>query len=785
MTSSEEELLRTLATFKATLESTSEAILATDELGNITQSNLHFYEMWNVPPGTNHRQMLPDMAKSLKDPAIYVAVVDDIYTSAPEESRDLLEFKDGRVIERITKIQRIEGRNVGRVWSYRDLTERVLSEESRSRLAAVVESSDDAIISKTLEGVITTWNAGAERIFGYTAAEVIGKSITILIPNELLHEEPTILGRIKSGDRIDHYETERVGKNGARLVVSLTVSPVRDSTGKIVGVSKIARDITEQRREIKERERVEAALRESEQHLRAMFNQAAVGIAEAELNGRFTQVNTKFSEILGYSPEELMELTFKDLTHPDDLVETITLTDQLISGNAGHHSYEKRYIRKDGSVVWALATITLLEDDEGKPRQLVSVIEDISARKQVELAKQELLESERAARMEAEKLSRLKDEFLATLSHELRTPLNAILGWTYIIGQKPDDESMVREGIEVVERNARTQTQLVADLLDMSRIISGKMRLDVQQVQLPELVEAAIESVLPSADAKGVRVEVILDPVGDIVHGDPNRIQQIVWNLLSNAVKFTPRDGKIQVVLHRINSHVEISVSDTGKGIRADFLPYLFERFSQQDSSAAREHGGLGIGLALVKQLTELHGGKVRAHSPGENKGSTFVIEIPLAAVRPFEEEAGPRLHPTSNYEGPGGGDLPSLEGLKILIVDDEPDGRAILRRILEEVGANVTTAGSADEGYSVLVATHPDILVSDIGMPGQDGYEFIRRVRKAGYTMPAMALTAFARSSDRTRALLAGFQTHIGKPVEPVELLVTVASLIASRGPR
>ncbi|MBC8065245.1 MAG: PAS domain S-box protein, partial [Chlorobia bacterium] len=507
------------------------------------------------------------------------------------------------------------------------------------------------------------------------------------------------------------------------------------------------------------------------------------GIAEANLQGCFTHVNVKFCEILGYSAEELLQLTFMDITHPLDLESTRAYIGRLLAGEIAHQVTEKRYIRKDKTDVWCLTTVTLLKDLDGKPRQYVGVIEDISSRKEADLARQELLESERAARVEAEKLSRIKDEFLATLSHELRTPLNAIVGWTHLIRKYDSDPKMVREGIDVIERNANLQTQLVADLLDMSRVISGKMRLDVQQVQLPVLIEAALDSVRPGAETKGVKIESILDPIVDPVHGDPSRLQQIVWNLLSNAVKFTPRGGKVQVVLSRVNSHIEIAVSDTGKGIRSEFLPHLFERFSQQDSSAAREHGGLGIGLALVKQMVELHGGQVNAYSAGEDKGATFIVAIPLAVVQQPQEDAEKRSHPKTNPVGIASSELPSLKGLTILAVDDEADARNLLKRLLEDVGAKVILASSADEALTFLNKNQADILISDIGMPGKDGYTFIKQVREGGNAIPATALTAFARSSDRTKALMAGFQSHVGKPVDPVELLVTVAALVGRAG--
>jgi signal transduction histidine kinase/PAS domain-containing protein len=383
-------------------------------------------------------------------------------------------------------------------------------------------------------------------------------------------------------------------------------------------------------------------------------------------------------------------------------------------------------------------------------------------------------ESERAARASAEQAGQLKDEFLATLSHELRTPLNAILGWTYLLRTHSDDVDRVQRGIDIIERNARVQTQLISDLLDISRIVTGKMRLDVQRVELPSVISAALEAVRPAADAKGVRLQPIIEPIVEPIHGDPARLQQIVWNLVSNAVKFTPKGGRVQVVLARVNSHVEIRVSDTGEGIAAEFVPHLFERFTQADASPAREHAGLGIGLALVKQLVELHGGRVRAASDGIGKGATFVVELPLAIMHSLEE---PGIHPRA-ATAPLDIGAHQLNGLRLLIVDDEPDALEMAQQVLQDYGAEVVTAVSADAGLALLDGQDFDALLSDIGMPRKDGYEFIRDVRRAGHRLPAAALTAFARSEDRTRALLYGYQAHITKPVEPTELLATVVSL-------
>ena len=398
-----------------------------------------------------------------------------------------------------------------------------------------------------------------------------------------------------------------------------------------------------------------------------------------------------------------------------------------------------------------------------------------------ETSRVQLLEAERAARSDAERAGRMKDEFLATLSHELRTPLNAILGWSTILSIKPPTEDDLANGLRTIERNARAQTQIIEDLLDMSGIISGKVRLDVKRVTLASVVQAAVETVRPTADAKGVKLSVVLDQNMGFVNGDANRLQQVFWNLLTNAVKFTPRENRIQVVLERVNSSLQVSVADTGQGIEPTFLPYVFDRFRQADATITRSHGGLGLGLAIVKQLVELHGGKVGVSSEGVGKGATFTVLLPIIAVNAGKTAVLPdlRREPSesalrANYD--------DITGISVLVVDDEPDSRALVKRLMEDCHARVTSAASAPEAFELLQHIRPDVLVSDIGMPNEDGYSLIRRVRglhaDAGGRTPAIALTAYARGEDRVTAMRAGFQHHMSKPVDPSELIAVIASL-------
>ncbi len=395
-----------------------------------------------------------------------------------------------------------------------------------------------------------------------------------------------------------------------------------------------------------------------------------------------------------------------------------------------------------------------------------------------------LLENERRLRSAAEQLSNIKDEFLATLSHELRTPLNAILGWSRVLRTGAKDRDDLMKGLETIERNAKAQTRLIEDLLDMSRIASGKLRLDIQPVMPSEIVDGALETLKPAADARGIRLEKLLDPDAGPITGDPYRLQQVVWNLLSNAIKFTPKGGKVQVHLARVNSHIEIRVADTGIGIDADLIPDLFERFRQADASTTRHYGGLGLGLSIVKNLVELHGGTVSIASPGQGKGTTVTVQLPITVVHP-QRDAEDRQHPSSS-QGSASLSEGELAELKVVVVDDQSDARDLIKRVLEGAGARVRAASTVDEAVQLIVSDTPDVLLSDIGMPDADGFELLRRVRllapEQGGRVPAIALTAFARSEDRTQVLRAGFLVHIAKPVDPAELVATIAS-VARRG--
>jgi signal transduction histidine kinase/ActR/RegA family two-component response regulator len=420
---------------------------------------------------------------------------------------------------------------------------------------------------------------------------------------------------------------------------------------------------------------------------------------------------------------------------------------------------------------------------DGRTVGTVLVFRDVSDRRRIEaereqstLERERLLIAERTARAEAERANRLKDDFVAMVSHELRTPLNAISGWTDLLLRNRHDEAFMTRGLDVIARNTRLQTQLISDLLDISRIVSGKLRLEIQSVDLASVIDAAIETVQHTADEKAITIAREVERTMGPVSGDPGRLQQVMWNLLSNALKFTANGGRVEITLRSAGESAEIVVRDNGVGIRKEFLPYVFDRFQQADASRARRFGGLGLGLSIVKNLIEFHGGTVSAASDGENSGATFTIRLPLApAARPIEARLASAGSLATLAEGV------SLDTIRVLVVEDDVDSAAFVKSLLNMHGAAVDTASSAKQALTMIDANHPDILISDIGLPEMDGYELIEEVRRrdaaAGGRILAIALTAFARSEDRTRALLAGYQAHVAKPVDAAELLATVAT--------
>ncbi len=510
-------------------------------------------------------------------------------------------------------------------------------------LAAIIESSDDAIVSKTLEGVVMSWNPGAERLFGYTAAEMVGRPITVLFPPERLAEETDFLTRLARGERIEHYETVRIRKDGTPLDLSVTLSPITDAAGRIVGVSKIARDISE--------------------------------------------------------------------------------------------------------------------------------------RKRVERERADVLRREREALEESVRANRLKDEFLATLSHELRTPVNAILGWAHLLGAGRLDDDERARALDVVVRNAKLQGDLIEQLLDVSGIVAGKVNLDAHPVDFGAVVRSAIDSIRPSLAMKALRLEARIDDEQLQVMGDASRLQQVVWNLLTNALKFTPNEGRIEVTLERHAHMARLTVADSGVGIAPDDLPVIFERFRQADASITRRYGGLGLGLAIVRHLVELHGGSVWAESKGVGTGARFIVELTL--LRGYRHGVPASATGVKASDDDGG----ALRGARILVVEDDDDARRLVGRMLTLAGGAVGEADSAATALAAARRESFDVVVADIGMPEMDGYDMMRALRAQGTSIPGVALTAFATPRDRERSSRAGFLAHIAKPVLPDELVRAVARVLGGSG--
>jgi PAS domain S-box-containing protein len=542
------------------------------------------------------------------------------------------------------------------------------------------------------------------------------------------------------------------------------------------------------------RRRADEALRKQSDWLRVTLSSIGDAVITTDVEGRVTFLNRVAESLTGWTPDEAMGRPLSDIFHilneesrqPVENPVLQTLSAGATVGLAKHTIL----IAKDGRECPIDDSAAPIRNEQGEVVGIVLVFRDISERKRMELERERLLATAQAAQKEAEEANRLKDEFLATASHELRTPLTAVVGWSRLLRTGKLDAENSARALESIERNATLQTKLIDDLLDVSRIITGKLTLDRRPLEIAHVVSDAVNTVRPAADAKNIAIETSFDAEAEPVLGDANRLQQVLWNLLSNAVKFTPKNGRIEVALQRVNSEVQVSVGDSGEGISSEFLPYVFDRFSQGDGKSTRSHSGLGLGLAIVRQLVELHGGTVKAHSDGPGCGATFEMRLPVLSINlvPGSKSAlsdstlaGVRVTDGLSIECP-----PRLDGVRVLVVDDDSDTRQMLKAVLSECHADVITAASAAEAIKEIEQRKPDVLVSDLGMPEQDGYELIKQVRETesadnAARVPALALTAYAKPEDRVRALAGGYQVHLAKPVEPAEFVLVVANL-ASR---
>ncbi|WP_457391753.1 hybrid sensor histidine kinase/response regulator [Roseateles sp. P5_E1] len=654
---------------------------------------------------------------------------------------------------------------------------------SEERFRLLVDSVRDyAIFMLDPAGHVLTWNAGAERFKGYKADEIIGSHFSRFYPPEALARQLPA-HELEMAAREGAFEDEgwRVRKDGSLFWANVVITAMRDPTGRLVGFAKVTRDLTQRRNH-------EEALKRSEERFRLLVEGVAdYAIFMLDVNGRVSSWNEGAQRIKGYAAEEILGEHFSVFYPPEVRASGWPEYELQQAQEVGRFVDTGWRLRKDGTSFWAQVSITALRDETGQLIGYAKLTRDLTATMRIEAMEianrehEEILDAERNARIAAQRATRIKDEFLATLSHELRTPLTAILGWTQVLLRaKPGDERVnVQRAIEVIDRNARAQVQLIDDLLDLNRIMTGKLRLDLQQLSMANVIQAAVETVAPSASAKGVELQSLLDTGPAMVNGDSGRLQQVAWNLLNNAIKFTPAGGRVQVLLQRVDSQVEFSVSDTGIGIPAAFLPQVFDRFTQQDGSTSRAHGGLGLGLAICKQLIELHGGNIRAESAGEGRGASFFVRLPLSAL----QAAGERDEDPASADARASENLalPKLDGVHIFVLDDEQDTRSLLCRILEDQGARVVAFASAQELLKAVQLSRPTVIVSDVGMPGVDGYQMIRTLRATetrNSRIPALALTAFARAEDRKRSLLAGFQAHLAKPFDVAELILLVANL-------
>jgi PAS domain S-box-containing protein len=633
---------------------------------------------------------------------------------------------------------------------------------------------DFAVFVIDLGGTNVSWNPGVGRLFGYEEAEFIGSDASIIFTPED-RERGASRAEMEQAAREGRAEDERwhLRKDGTRFWASGLLMSLRDESGELRGFAKIVRDATE-------RKRAEDYLLLGKNFSDATIDSLPGIFYMFDTKGRFIRWNRNFEQVTGHDCSGIAAMKLLDLFEGEDR----RLVAERVADvfREGHANVEATLVTKDGRRIPHFFTGSRL-NFEGR-ECVVGMGVDLTEQRRAQQEVARLLESEQAARREAEEATRLKDEFLATLSHELRTPLTAVLGWARLLRSGSLDEASAARAVEAIERNAVAQKQLIEDVLDVSRIITGKLRLNVQRVKMVSVVEAAVDTVKPAADAKGVRLLVHMPPDVGVVNGDPERLQQVVWNLLSNSVKFTPEGGLVEISLRREASGLSVSVRDTGQGIAPEFLPYVFERFRQADQQITRRHAGLGLGLAIARHLIELHGGTVRVESEGRGHGATFTVTLPPAALVPGQtpEAASEGAWPVASQPFAESSCPPSLEGLRVLAVDDEPDTLEYVRMVLENCGAHVVTAGSAAEALRAADADWPDLLVSDIGMAQMSGFELIRRLRDSGRErgrqLPAVAITAYAREEDRRQVIRAGYQTHLPKPFEPADLIAAVASL-------
>ncbi|MFH7024194.1 MAG: PAS domain S-box protein [Heteroscytonema crispum UTEX LB 1556] len=650
--------------------------------------------------------------------------------------------------------------------------QRILSvlRRSEERYRSLIEATSQIIWHTSPEGELVTEQPGWSAFTGQTYDEFRGWGwLNAIHPDDQAHTAQMWSTAVANGTS---YEVEhRLRRyDGEYRDMSVRGIPILEGDGSIREWIGVHTDISD-------RKRAEEALRQSEERYRYLAEAIPQLVWTTDADGQCNYVNQKLCEYTGLTFEEVKGEAWLLAIHPDDLQPSHEVWINALQSGCFYQD-EYRFRRGfDGSYRWHLIRGVPLKDEYGNVVKWFGTCTDIHEQKQIEVERARLLELEKTARAKAEEANRIKDEFLAVLSHELRTPLNPILGWSRILQSRKLDEKKIAQATATIERNAKLQLQLIEDLLDVSRILQGKLPLNIANVNLKSIILAALETRNLAVEAKSIQVTTILPENVGQVAGDSTRLQQVVWNLLSNAVKFTPNGGRIEVKLAQVDSYAQITVSDTGKGISAEFLPFVFDYFRQADSSTTRKFGGLGLGLALVRNIVEMHGGTVAAESLGENQGAKFIVCLPLLV------NEKPSITSEENYSSFSASDSLTLAGVQILVVDDEPDSLDYIAFVLEQEGASVITVSSGIEALQVIIKAKPDILISDIGMPDMNGYELMRQVRNLAPEnkgeIKAIALTAFAGNGDRQQVLKAGFGMHISKPVNPEDLVAAVVKLI------
>jgi PAS domain S-box-containing protein len=791
--------------------------------------NNRVYDTWFGRPhaelyGVHIREVIGEKAYTEVRPYVEKALAGSEVSCEKE-----LEYADG--VRRFVNISYIPdfddgGRVRGFVALVKDLSKTKRNEESLRFQAHLLDTVEQAVIATDMAGTITYWNRHAEQLYGWSAAEATGRNILEVTPAETSHAQAAeIMTRLTAGQTWSgEFNVRR--RDGTSFPAMVTDTPIQDEGGSLIGIVGISADISE-------RKRTEEALHEAERHAlreyetllhRLTHLAESMGTARDHLTifrdlrdfavvsvpcvGIFISLYDEGRDVrlATYGWGDGAEVDVSELppmpvasegpnsravrTRQVVITNDYWETKQKGRGQLGVLIGEDNGLRPQSSLVVPMATMGRIVgtvevqsyENHAYREEHITAIKMAANLAAVAIENMRLLQHETRARELAEEASRLKDEFLATLSHELRTPLTAVLGWASMLSDTRLDEKTFKMAVEIIERNARTQQQIVDDILDVSRIITGQLRFDAEPTDLHHVIDAALDTVRHAATAKSISLRADFDPGVGPVMGDARRLQQVVWNLLLNAVKFTPIGGEVRARLERAGPHARVTVTDTGAGIRPDFLPFVFDRFRQGDQSTTRVHGGLGLGLSIVRHLVELHGGTVRVESEGEGRGSTFAVELPLVETRNADAES--QAEETGGKPEARNPQAKVLKGLSVLVVDDEPDALTLLKALLEIKGASVTAVESAEAARGVLEAARPDLLVCDIGMPGEDGYQLIRSIRASESesvreALPAIALTAYAGESDRAHALEAGFDLHVAKPVDPADLISVIAGLV------